>query len=657
MFANDSTVFLFMRNLNFMYNPDFRVKELLILGYRLFLAFFFYFISRVLFFIYNFDLLDVDSISEFFVLAYHGITFDTVSIFYVNLLFILLSTLPLGINSTNGYQKILFYSYIPFNLIAYATNFVDFIYYKFIFSRTTVAVLGTLEHETNRITLFFHFLFNYWHVFVLFILISVLWIYLYKRIGIENSVVVVTNKYLYFGFSLITIVAVGAGVLYGIRGDLNKSTRPLNMIDANRYVTKAEHADLILNTPFTIIRTFGKNSFVKVHFVDEKEIEENFKPIKKYANNKPTKPNIVLFIVESFSREYIGAFNKTGNTENYVGYTPFIDSLSKYSLIFTNAYANGSKSIHGMSSVIAGIPSFRDAFTSSPYPKQRIESLTSTLGSQGYDTSFFHGAPNGSMGFLGFSNILGYDHYYGKLEFNDDSQFDGVWGIWDEPFFKFMKETLDTKKKPFFSTIFTVSSHEPYAIPEKYKGKFPEGQLPIHKCIGYTDYALKKFFEAAEKTSWFENTIFIITADHCNQIQYDDYYKMINRSAIPILIYKPDGSLIGENAELAQQIDIYPTVLDMIGYDKPFRSWGRSLIGDAEIKPFVINFLGNEYHFQRGNYSCSFDGKEAIGFYDINDKGLKENLIANRNAEMDALEVACKAFLQDYFNRIINHNL
>jgi phosphoglycerol transferase MdoB-like AlkP superfamily enzyme len=88
-----------------------------------------------------------------------------------------------------------------------------------------------------------------------------------------------------------------------------------------------------------------------------------------------------------------------------------VDSLAQHSLIFTNAYANGYKSIHAMSSVIAGIPSFKDAFTSSPYPKQKTESLVSTLKNEGYSTSFFHGAPNGSMGFLGYANILGFDHY------------------------------------------------------------------------------------------------------------------------------------------------------------------------------------------------------------------------------------------------------
>lgn len=634
----------------------FRIKEVFVLFYRMFLAFFFYFVARVFFYFYNFDLLNVSSVGEFFSIAYHGIAFDRMALFYVNILFVLLSILPLIVNTKKGYQRMLFYVYFIFNLIAYATNFIDLIYYRFIYSRTTIAVMDSLEHESNKLTLFSKFLINYWHVFALFVFTSALWVYLYKKVGFKEQIVI-ENKKQYFISSAVLFIVVGVGFLAGIRGDLKKSTRPLNLIDANRYVSKPEHADLVLNTPFAIIRTFGKTSFSKVDFMTEEEKNRYVSSEKMYSNNSATTPNIVLFITESFSKEYIGAFNEDENIPNYVSYTPFIDSLSKHSLIFTNAYANGSKSIHGMSSVIAGIPSFKDAFTSSPYPKQEIESLVSTLKSKGYDTSFFHGAPNGSMGFLGFGNILGYDHYYGKTEFNNDDEFDGVWGIWDEPFFQYMREVLNTKKKPFFSTLFTVSSHEPFNIPAKYEGKFPVGNKQIHKTIGYTDYAFKRFFEEASKEPWFENTIFIITADHTNQVDYDEYLKVVNRAAVPILFYTPNGTLHGKNIDLAQQIDIFPTVLDLIGYDKPFRSWGRSLVGDKEVTPFVINYGANQYTFQRGNYICRFDGKKVTGFFDIKDKALENNLINSKNKEMEELEMACKAFLQDYFERIVDRKL
>lgn len=636
-------------------NKFFRVQEYKALLYRIVLAYVFYFLARLLFFVYNANLLKVDSVMDFTSLAYHGLVFDTTAILYVNALFLLFSVLPIWINTKKSYQTFLFYLYFVTNLLAYATNFVDFIYYKFTYARTTIAFMDIVKHESNKGNMFFRFIVSYWHVYVLFFILTILWIYLYRKVQVAQETP--KAKVAYFSSSVIGIMVLATMVVGGIRGDFKKSTRPLNLIDANRYVEKPQHADIILNTPFAIIRTIGKTSFKKVELVGANVVEANFQPIKHYKNNPKTTPNVVLIITESFGREYWGCLNKDRNIPNYVGYTPFLDSLAQHSRIYTNGFANGSKSIHGMSSILAGIPSFRDAFTSSPYPKQRIQSLVSCLKEMGYDTSFFHGAPNGSMGFLGFGNILGFDHYYGKTEFNNDTEFDGVWGIWDEPFLQFMKNTLDKKQKPFFSTIFTVSSHEPYIVPEKYKNKFPKGNVPMHQCVGYTDYAFKKFFEEAKKQPWFNNTIFIITADHGNQSHYQEYQNVINRTAAPILIYKPDGSLKGVDKELAQQIDIYPTILDMVGYEKPFRSWGRSLLGDKKIKPFTVNFNGNLYQFQRGKYICTFDGKNIVGYYDINDKTLEKNLISKPTQEMLATGEACKAFIQDYFDRIIDQKL
>ena len=638
----------------------FRLDEYKVLFYRIFLVYFFYFLARILFYFYNSDIVEVDSISEFLKISYHGLAFDTTAIIYINSLFILLSIFPFFINTKPNYQKVLFYVYIIPNLLFFSFNFVDFIYYKYNFSRLTIAAWDVLKHEESKGGMLFRFMITYWHVFLLYLIVAFLWIYLYGKLKVKQNLNP-DSKVKYMLRSLLGILLVSILCIGGIRGDFKKSTRPINLVDANRHVTKTQHADLVLNSPFTFLRTLGIKSFKKVDFnIPQNVIEENFKPIKFYKSNDPSTPNIVLIITESMGREYLGAFNKHSNIKNYKSYTPFLDSLANHSMIYTNAYANGYKSIHGMSSIISGVPSFKDAFTSSPYAKQKIESMVSCLKSKGYDTSFFHGAPNGSMGFLGYGNILGFDHYYGMTEYGNDKDFDGSWGIWDEPFMQFMNKTISKKKAPFFSTIFTVSSHEPYIVPEKYKNKLPKGDIPMHQPVAYTDLAFKKFFESAKKEPWFQNTIFIITADHCNQVNYmEEYYdKMVNRLAVPILIYKPNSDLVGESNQLAQHIDIFPTVMDLIGYDKPFRSWGRSLLNRPnDIEPFVINHNTGLYYYQKGNYLCVFDGKNAIGFYDINDKKLTKNLIAKRNAEMNKMELACKGFIQDYFNRIIDKKL
>lgn len=632
-----------------------RLNEYKVLFYRIGLAYLFYMMARILFYFYNQNLIKIDSFVAFIKLCYHGLAFDTTTILYANSLFIILSVLPLLINTRKGFQKFLFYLYFTVNLIFYTANFIDFIYYKYTFNRSTRASLDTLQNESNKGSLFLNFLVNYWHVFFLFFLMAFLWIYLYKKVKVKHHESKPNFKYFLasvFSFLLITALCIG-----GIRGDFRKSTRPINLLDASRFVTDASQADFVLNTPFAIIRTWNTNTFKKVNLVDKTTIDSLIVPIKHYKNNPKTKPNVVILILESYAKEYISAFNKDMNIRNYKGYSPFVDSLAQNSMIYTNGYANGYKSIHGMSSVIAGIPSFKDAFTSSPYPKQKIESLVSVLKSEGYDTSFFHGAPNGSMGFLGFGNILGYDHYYGKNEYNNDADFDGVWGIWDEPFMQYFNKTISKKQQPFMATLFSVSSHEPYIVPDKYIGKFPKGDNPIHQCIGYTDYALKQFFNAAKKEKWYQNTIFVLVADHDNLIYYDDYLKDQNFHTVPILFFSPNKKYVGVNKDWAQQIDIYPTLLDMMGYDKPFRSWGRSLISEKKVPPFVMRYSSDHYQMMSGNYICTFDGEKAVGFYKKEDKDLKNNLIGQRNAEMNLLEKRCKAFLQDYMERIIDKKL
>ncbi len=632
-----------------------RKQEYLVFFYRLFLAYFFYFIARILFYILNKDLLNVEGFSELINIFYRGFAFDTTAILYVNLLFILFSFLPLFINTSKKYQKFLFYIYIIPNLIAYATNFVDMVYYRFSNFRLTMSVFDEFKDEKNGNSLLISFLKDYWYVLFLYIGLSILWIYLYKKVKIKP--INISNKLKYIITSIVVLLIVSTLVIGGIRGDFKHSTRPITLVDANRYVPKKEQAVLVLNTPFTIIRTINKNDFKNPNFLKPEEISTYIKPIKQYKTDSiHKKPNIVLFIIESFGREYIGALNKRKKIKNYQGYTPFFDSLIQHSWAFDNAFANGRKSVHGMSSILAGIPSYKVSFTSSAFSNQKIQSLVSILKEEGYNTSFFHGAANGSMGFLGFSNILGIDNYYGKTEFNDDSKSDGVWGIWDEPFFQFVADELDKKKEPFFATIFTLSSHAPFKLPKEYEGKFPKGNKPMHQMVGYTDMAFKKFFNRVKKSPWYNNTIFVFTADHTNQKYYKKYRKGINRAAVPIIFFKPDNSLAKLDTVTAQQIDIYPTLINMIGYNKPFRSWGRSLYSKKE-EPFAITNTGNVYYYIKDDLICTFDGEKAIGFYNKEDELLQNNLINNKTERMQQLENECKAYIQDYMDRIVNKKL
>ncbi|KFF16004.1 LTA synthase family protein [Chryseobacterium sp. JM1] len=636
---------------------EFRKQEVLALLYRIFLAYVFYQIARLLFWYFNKELIKVDSVSDYFNLAFHGTAFDTTAILYVNALFILLSLVPIVINTKKGYQAVLFWLYFITNGIAYAMNFGDFIYYKFSQARLTSTAMEVAKHESNVFKVFTVSVGQHPFVLIWFVVLMALWVFLYKKVKVTEQKPLKLIPY--FIWSVLVLCGTAVLVVGGIRGDFKHSTRPINLVDANRFVVNPLQGNIVLNSTFSFFRTLGTNNFKEVHFVDEKFIADNVQPYKIYDRKVENRPNIVIFIVESFGREYSGAFNKDKNINGYVSYTPFIDSLAGQSLIFPNTFANGRQSIHGMSSVLAGIPSLTDAFTSSPYSNQKIQSIVSVCNDLGYDTSFYHGAPNGSMGFLGFGNILGFKHYFGKNEYNHDEDFDGMWAIWDEPFLQYFAKNVG-KKQPFMTTVFTASSHHPFKIPEKYKGKFKKGTIEMHEPIQYTDYSIKKYFETAKKEPWFNNTIFVFTGDHTNQIAYGEYEKAMNRFAVPLIFYSPNPeyNLKGVNPETAQQIDIYPTLADLIGYNKQIRSWGRSLVSDKKYPSIVVNSDGSSEQFIIGNHMYRFDGKQITGIYDKNDLGFEKNLMGQlKTPETEKEMQTAKAWFQDYMDRVINRKL
>lgn len=635
-----------------------RVPELKVLLYRLFLAYVAFSISRVLFLYYNLDVIEIDSFSQGLYLCYLGLRFDTTSIFYLSSVFVLLSILPGTFVLQKRYQKTVKAFYFFGLTIGIVLNFVDIAYYRFNLMRMNASLFESIENESNKATLFFHFFSTYFYLVVLFALLLFTWNIFYDKRSLKR--IEIRSKKIYYVESVVFFMLVFITAIGGIRGgDLLNAKRPIATIHTMEKISNPQHADILLNTSFSIFRTLGKTHIQPKSKYKPEQVKATTSSIKQYSNvaQDSLQMNIVLFILESFGKEYWGAFNEETAIPNYVSYTPFLDSLAGNSLRFTNFFANGRKSNHAMPSILAGIPTFKTAYTSSPYVLQPLESTLSILNEENYDTSFFHGAPNGSMGLLGFSSVLGYDHYYGKDEYQNEDDFDGYWGIWDEPFLGYVKTVLDKKEAPFFSTIFTVTSHEPYIIPEKHKDKFPKGNIPMHQCVGYTDYALQMFFRQAKKEDWFDNTIFLFTADHSNQSDYAEYEKPINRFANSFMIYAPNGNFQGVNEQLSQHIDIYPTIVDLIGYEKPFRSWGQSLISPAVQKPYVVDFFGNNYFIMDDQYIVISDGENVLGMYKEDDRGLKNNLKEQNLPAMQLLSEKLHMFIQDYMNSITSGRL
>ena len=207
------------------------------------------------------------------------------------------------------------------------------------------------------------------------------------------------------------------------------------------------------------------------------------------------------------------------------------------------------------------------------------------------------------------------------------------------------------------TAVFTASSHHPYAIPEKYQKVYPEEGIIIHKCIRYTDMAIRKFFEAASKQPWFKNTIFVLTSDHTNLSDHPYYQTDIGGFCSPIIIYEPEGGHHPEiQDKIAQQIDILPTLMGMLHYDKPYLGFGIDLLNTPSEDTWAVNYLSGIYQYVKHGLLLQFDGTKTRAVYELKDSLLQHNL-AGQKPQQPQMERELKAIIQQYMERMTQDRL
>lgn len=614
-------------------------------------------VCRIAFYWFNKSAFPDVAASEMAYILLGGLRFDLTAVLYTNALFILLLLIPFEFRFRQGYQTFAAVVFNVFNGIALTANVADFVYYPYTGRRTTADVFEQFQNETNMGGLMGRFLFDYWYAVLFWMALIALMVWLRSRIKITGPQI--ASRWMFYGASVLSIPIVGFFFVGGARGDWKHSTRPITLNDAGKYVTNPAHISLVLNTPFAIFRTLNKTKIQKVKYYESEEaLAKIFNPVHVPAPDSLKKLNVVVLVLESFSQEFMGFYNAQRDNGSYKGYTPFLDSLFRHSRTFRWSISNGRKSIDALPSVVASIPSMGVPYVLSPFSGNKINSLGNLLNAEGYSTSFFHGAPNGSMGFEAFMNIAGIHNYYGMTEYGNDADFDGWWGIWDEKFLGFMANTQQNLKEPFLHVFFSVSSHHPYILPDAYKAKFPEGPKPITKGIQYTDHALRKYFNAVSKQPWYKNTLFVISADHCSsQVVFKESQNALGRYSIPIAFFRPDNSLAGMDSTIAQQVDILPSVLGYVGYSKPFVTFGRDVLA-GKGRPAAWNVIEDTYNFYSGDFLLQFNGIKSTGLYRFKtDLTLQENLVNQLPDSVAAIEPKIKAVIQQYNNRMVKNNL
>ena len=612
-----------------------------------------YSLLRMIFYFSYFEKSDL-SWADFGRIIYWGCRMDIAGLFYLNSGFFVYYFIFKDLLYVK-YQKrvtVLLLSFINISFIA--INIIDLAYYKFNLRRSTVDLFRIVKDSLNATG---SFLIVYWYLLALFLLLSAAVILVFNFI-LKNDKANTRASLLQYIISNILpclFFLFFSGLL--ARGI---SSRPILPSTPLLYLP-AQYQPLVNNSTVTVLYSFFKSQ----KKLDEKKYYPNSKLDSLYTINRKfdstapfNKKNVVVIILESFAKEYV----EDGDALRVK--TPFIDSLMKESIVCKNAYSNGLESNKGIVALLASIPPFFDEpYYYSVYSNNNIRGIGSILKEEGYSTSFFMGAGYDHYGFAKFSKMIGIDNYFSGLDYGNQKHSDGNWGIYDHYFLPYAGRQFKQLKKPFFSVVFNLSSHYPNKIPDTLKERFTiKGQNVQQNSISYVDYSLRLFFEEIKEDPWYKNTLFVFSADHNFFWHAKEKAGLYKNFRIPIFFYLPGQCVRKELNKPVQQLDIVPSILDLLHYGHSFMSFGRSVFDTIHTGVALNNFNGL-YQILDSSYIFGYDEKSERPAYLYNfkaDPSLTTNLLKagqgfnQRSAEM---EEKIKAVIQRFNYSMINNKI
>jgi phosphoglycerol transferase MdoB-like AlkP superfamily enzyme len=594
-----------------------------------------YFLCRVLFLISNYSYFESAALLKAFL---GGLRFDLSAIALINSPFILLSLVPHPWLGKKGYQRFLLSLMILLNLPGILMNLIDMEYFKFTSQRSSSEFFDMILLGDDFLKLLPDYLLDYWYLLLAFLALAFLMIRYVTRAEFPQ---LAGEKTHYLWHSLAVILFAGLIVLT-FRGGFQ--LRPMNNLSAMAY-GRPQDVPLILNTPFTIISSVGKDHLDRATYFDEKELDIIYSPVHHLPGRISEKKNVFILIMESFSTEYVGQRNEKG-----IQFTPFIDSIAQVSQTFEFTYANGRRSLEALPSIMAGLPMLmKDPFITSSYAGNSLDGIPRILARHGYSSSFFHGCTIGSMAFDTFCASAGFDTYYGMEDYPEQKDYDGAWGIFDGPFFNFAYEKIKLMPEPFIASIFSISSHHPYAIPEGQEEQYSDFEDGLGRTVRYSDQALKDFFANIKQHDFFKRSIFIITADHIPNTENPAFRTPLGAYSVPIVIYDPSENF-ESSCRIAQHIDIQPTLIDYLGLKENFIGFGKSLYRSDEN--WAVEYHNEVYFLRKDNLMIRYDGENIVSFEDVMDP------TATMDTEMETkLLIKLKAIIQQFTNRMIDNKL
>lgn len=620
------------------------------LGIRILGLLFIWMICRILFYAFNAASFPVEGIWDFLKLLFFGIRFDLAAISYVNALLALSYIFPFPIRKNATYRVIQRWVFILFNSIALASEVIDMGYFQFSFRRAIGTDLNLIGETTNMTG---QFLSDFWYLILIFVGLVAALNFIYKKTILSYP----TTNSTWWIQALLFPIMTGVMII-AMRGGVQ--LRPVMSLTTAEYVEDMRLMPLQTNTTLNLLFSVQQNFIEERNYLSEPEAEQLF-PIYHAPTPQDSfkKENVFIIVLESFGKEHIGFFNPSENGEVIYEQspTPFLDSLMQESWYFENAFAVGTRSTQGITAIAASIPALMEnALMFSAYQGNQLDGMADYLAKKGYASGFFHGSNPGSMEFERFSKMIGYQNFYDRTAYPDQTHYDGNWGIWDVPFFQFALEKTNEYKEPFTSLLFSLSSHHPYHVEDFFEKKYPKEDALL-RSIRYTDYALAEFFKTAKTMDWYDNTLFIITADHIGRTKIKKYKTLAGVYQIPLLFFKPNSKLQGKNSQVVQQIDVLPTILDYLNYDEPYVAFGKSAL-DTLTQKYAYMYGGGFHQILNDSLLLSFDQENIVGLFNYKKDVLLKNDIKNIDTDVKSLlEKQLKAAIQVHHRAMIRNEL
>ncbi len=635
-------------------------SDVALLVWRLVVAYLTLALCRLVFGLYNAEALaGTFSEGELWRLIKGSLVFDTATVIYTYGIFILLSLLPFRFRSHRVYRGVLFGYFVLATAVTVVVNFGDAIYFHYTQKRFTADELFFASND-NSLQLVLKFAAENWYLVLCAVLFVVLAAKLYLRRVVPQTPI--DSRVGYYAVNTLLLAVVAGLCVGGVRGGFSRMTRPITLSNAAQYASTPARSNLILSNPFCILRTAGRSgSLAYTEYFPEQCLDSLFSPYHLPAGTPGLgRRNVLIFVLESFSAEHSGFLNPDLYPSDG-GFTPFLDSLMRNGYTFTRAYANGHKSIEALPSVLGSIPSFKTPFVLMPQSLGESRQLPRLLEEQGYSTAFFCGSSRGSMGFEAYVRSAGVQEVYGREDYeavHGRGDFDGYWGIWDEPFLCYMGEVLGTMSEPFLGTVFTTTSHHPFVVPESCRDQLPEGRTRIHKGVAYTDRAIRRFFDRYGNEPWFRNTIFVFVADHVSSETFAPKTRTeVGRNHIIQFLYTPDGSLRCIDSHTAQQVDLMPTLLGLIGNRSPYFAFGRDVLNEPGRTPWAFSYAQG-YIAVTDSLTLFFDESRPSAVYAAEDTLLRTNLLEREpdsslvSRGVPDVERRLKALIQQYYGHV-----